>query len=309
MERDGLLSLVIAVRDDQRLQAALERWTRDEAVGEIVVVDFGSASPLTGRGVLGLAKTIVVRVGADEPWAKGLALNVGIEAAAGAVILAVDCGAALRDTGRYRRTLEMRGGYLSGYGSDKASSSEIAMFRREDWQAVGGYHEYLLGWGFEDEDLFNRLEDAGGVHRFFQAADFGVAEPAAETAMAGSDLGIALPDRLESHRWFQINRNKILAGLAPWNGAMAKLRPRRFGRPAERVVTCELAPRTRLERRLQDCASFLAARFLHNVAESVAFPMLAGMIDERHGDYAARAGRQLQIDKAVDARGRQVRTD
>ncbi len=299
-DRQAGLSIVTAARGG--LETILKRWAAQADVDEIVAVAFDGAT--ARRGSRGAAKTVVVQVAGEEPWAKGLALNIGIEAASRDTILVLDPGHQLRDIGGYRRAIAAHGGYLTGYGIDKSVASEVSMFRHADWASIGGYHEYLLGWGFEDEDLFNRLEDAGVAHRFFRPEDFSGAGGEV-VAAAGSDLGLELPEGLERHRWFQNNRNKILAGLAPWSAVMP-LRSRRFGRPRAGVLTCELAPRTTLERRLQDCASYFAARFLHNVPESVALPMLARMVDERFTDYALRAGRQHQIDKAVAARRRRA---
>lgn len=118
--------------------------------------------------------------------------------------------------------------------------------------------------------------------------------------MPASDQGtVTLPERLARHPSFQNDRNRILAGLVPWTAAMAALRPRRFGRLGERAFSCDLAPAPALERRMQDCAAYLAGRFLHDVAEEVAHPMLEGLLDDRYRDYPARAARQHQIDLAM----------
>ncbi len=291
------LSIVSAVRDVERARAAVGLWSSDAAVDEIVLVDLGGTRRLAELGVLGAEKTVTVVTGRAEPWARGLALNLGVAAARYDTVLVMELGDELRGIGRYLEAMRARSGFVTGFGTEKMLASDIAMFRRPDWESVGGCHEFLLGWGFEDEDLFNRLDDAGVMHRFFAAADFGTAGVA---DAAPVDVEIELPPGLAGQRWFQNNRNKILAGLAPWNAAMAALRPRRFGRPSERMVTCDLAPRTPLERRLQDCASYLAARFLHDVPETVAFPMLRRMMDDRAEGYAARAARQRQIDLALD---------
>ena len=295
------LSVVTAVRDGVRaLQMALGRWVQDEAVDEVVVVDFGSARPLTELGLLEVAKVVVVRSGAGAPWARGLALNVGVEAARGEAVLALDCGDALLGAGGYEARLRAEGGYWTSYG-ERMGRPELALLRREDWRGAGGFHEYLLGAGFEDEDLFNRLEDRGLRHRFVAPGDVAREGVSEATAEDGVD-GLALPDSLERNRAFQIGRNKILAGLAPWDASMPELRKRRFGRVGERALSCELAERSALERRLHDCASYLAARFLFDAPESVAFPMLKAMIDERHETYEGRAHRQRQIEAVLAAR-------
>jgi hypothetical protein len=296
----------MAIRDRLPIEA-LGRWNGEPGVDEVVLVDFGSRPALPAGALAGLDRVVLVRVGGREPWSRGLALNVGIAASASDTIIAVDPGDHLRDAARQARALAKSGSYLTSYGADKGTASDIVLLRRSEWEQVGGFHEYLLGWGFEDEDLFNRLEDAGSTHRFLEPDAFAGGQPSRFDETAPSD--IVLPNGLERQRWFQNNRNKILAGLVPWTAALPALRPRRFGRPGARIVTCDLAPRSTLEKRLFDGATYLAARFLHDAPDSVAYPMLRAMVDERYGSYQERAGRQHQIDRALALAGRMASTE
>jgi hypothetical protein len=294
------LSVVIAVRDRASLLASsLPRWAAEAAVDEIVVVDFGSERPLVQQGVLSVRKVVAVRGGEGAPWAKGLAINLGVSVARHDTVLVADAADRLQEIEGYRDAIARQGGYLTGFAAGGGLPAGLAMFRRADWESLGGYHEYLLGWGFEGEDLFNRLEDTGRRHRFFRAEAF---EATGRDVMAAGDPeGLALPERLGRHPLFQHDRNKVVAGLVPWSAAMPALRPRRFGRLGERSFSCDLAPAPALERQIQDCASYLAARFLHDVDEEVAHPLVQRLLDDRHRDYAARAARQHQIDLAITA--------
>ena len=155
---------------------------------------------------------------------------------------------------------------------------------RADLRAVGGWHEFLPGEGFAAQDLYNRLEDAGVVRRFFREDVVGPVlcpDHVAPPIRSPDEIRIELPGGMARDPFFASERNKLLAGLAPWNAVLASLRPRRMGRPAPREVTVQLGPRTALERRLQDVASYLTARFIAQVPEEISMPMFAEMIDDR----------------------------
>ncbi len=296
------LGVVTAVRDRPvLLRASLEAWSADAAIAEIVVVDWGSEVPLARAGVLDFPKVVLVSAGRGEPWARGLALNLGIEAASAELVLCIDPGATLRAPGEAAATLAGRHAFLSECGERAAT----AMVRRRDALAVGGWHEFLMGEGFAAPDLYNRLEDGGVARRFFHDDDVAaVPRPAVrEDAIRSPDeIRIELPGGLERDPFFTHERNKLLAGLAPWNATLAALRPRRMGRPDPRQVTVQLGPRTALERRLQDVASYLTARFIARVPEEVSLPIFAEMIDDRSPADRVRANRQHQIDAAMATR-------
>ena len=297
------LAVVTAVRDrPARLRASLAAWSADDAVDEIVVVDWGSEVPLARLGVLDSPKVVLVTAGAGEPWARGLALNLGIEAAAAEWVLCIDPGVALHDAGAAAATLGRHGGFFSASGA----AATTALLARADARRTGGWHEFQLGHGFAAQDLYNRLEDAGVVRRFWPDdalvpvpfPDHG--EPAIRSP---DEIRIELPGGLERDAFFAGERNKLLAGLAPWSATLASLRPRRMGRPDPRQVTVQLGPRTPLERRLQDVASYLTARFVAGVPEEISHAIFAEMIDDRSGADQVRANRQHQIDAALGTLG------
>ena len=292
------LAIVTAVRDRAAdLRVSLARWSADDAVDEIVMVDWGSAVPLARTDVLEFPKTVLLTAGAGEPWAPGLALNLGIEAAGAELVLCLPPGTVLRDVGGAAATARARGGFLSDRGIEAAA----VLAARADLLAVGGWHEFLLGDGFAGQDLFNRLEDGGARRLFLAGGALEMVRPLEAPVPSPGELRIALPAGMERDPFFIGERNKLLAGLAPWNGVLASLRPRRLGRPEPRRVNAQLGPRTAFERRLQDVASYLTARFVSAVPEEISFPMFAEMVDDRSGTEAARAGRQYQVDAMLAA--------
>lgn len=298
------LTLVTAVRDRAaRLQRSLAAWTADDAIDEIVVVDWGSEVPLAKLGVLDHPRTVLLTAGAGEPWARGLALNLGIEAATHETVLLLDPGVALADAGRVAAARAARGGYVTGHGA----TSPVALLRRDDARALGGFNEFLLGEGFEEQDLYNRLEDAGARHRFLHADEFrAVADDAVPQGVLRSpdEIRLELPHGMGRDPAFIRERNKLLAGLVPWTPALAALRPRRIGRIAARRLTVQLGPRTELERRQQDVASYLTGHLIANLDPKAAIPLLGRLIDDRTPADAWRAHRQRQVELALALRGR-----
>lgn len=133
-----------------------------------IVVDFDC--PQGTRGFLA-ENHPAVRVAAvdDKPgFNAAMARNVGAQSSTSDMILFLDCDVVLSDA---------FAGFL-----DETEFSDHAFFTcdlsvqdltgsclvsRSWFDRIGGYDEMFTGWGYEDVDLYRRLEARGLQHRFF----------------------------------------------------------------------------------------------------------------------------------------------
>jgi glycosyltransferase involved in cell wall biosynthesis len=296
MAAEGV-SIVTAVRDRLAyLRQVLPDWVAQDLVREVVVVDFGSTAPLAAALARTSPKVRVVRAGEGEPWNSGLALNLGIEAAGCDAVLKLDCDARLHRIGHYLGQLG-RDGFVTGYVPMRDGAPDMtrrscfgqAMFSRRDWDRLGGYHEWMQGWGAEDLDFYTRLEDAGLAHRFFDPDDV-AAIPHADAERGGSvpdDIALPLPDALRHNIWFQNGRNKLMAGLAPWHAGLR--RPRVFRALGAGHAECVLGLRSVGERRAQSCAAYLAAAWFFEAPAGLGDALLAQLLRDDSAQYHQRA--------------------
>ncbi len=299
-----MISVVTAAHrgDLGNLARTAPEWAREPLVGEIIVAAWEGAR---SRELLAIPKLALVEIGADEPFAPGLARNLGIAAAGHDILLALDPEVLPRDPGGALPVLGASGAFVTIAGGPPGREAAQSLFRRVDWERTGGFHEWLVGRGFDGEDFAERLGAAGLAHRFFGPDAFASLSGGGPLPAGGPDaLGFALPASLWRAPTFVADRNRILGGLAPWNQALASLRPRRLGgAPGDRVRRAILAPRPPIERRLLDWCSFIAARFGHDLPEEAALVLLEPLLAGRAGDYRARAERQNQIACARAALG------
>jgi hypothetical protein len=265
-------------------------------VDEVIICDFGS-EPAISASIADLSpKIILVTCGRGEPWNKGLAQNIGVSVAQCDVILKLDCDIFCNNLQKYIDAVR-RGLFVSGYipfidgklDFRKQGCFGQVMFRQKDWLSIGGYHEFMHGWGFDDQDLYNRLEDSGVEHRFFDLDDLADIEHGDDVrggARIVDDFGLSVPDLLRTDKGFQNTRNKLLAGIVPWSPVLMRKSMVRAISPSH--LECVLEPRSKLEMRTQLTAAFLASRFVFS-SHAVEEELRRALIDERMADFAARA--------------------
>ncbi len=90
----------------------------------------------------------------------------------------------------------------------------LAAFARKEWNLVRGYDERMQGWGFEDDDFFNRMAALG---------------PAAEvSASKGLDI-ILHDDELRTRHYREKNQYQSDAGNRKWAACRKSVNPDGFG--------------------------------------------------------------------------------
>jgi hypothetical protein len=151
----------------------------------------------------------------------------------------------------------------------------------------------MHGWGFDDQDLYNRLEDNGIEHAFFDLNDIRDI-PHEDNVRGGArladDFQFQLPPQIRRDKGFQNTRNKLLAGLIPWNSMLGRKRILR--KTSSSTFECVLEPRSQLELRSQLVSAFLASRF-YTISDDVEQEVRKALIDERMGEYTAKAIAQV----------------
>jgi len=253
------LSLVSYVRDRTGyLTRSLPHWRAAPEVAEIVVVDYGSAEPIDPALFEGDRRCRLIRVENAPYWKQSKAENIAIEAAAGPLILKLDVDSYLPPEAI--PPLLTLGPCKFITGSYVWSKSGQAVFWKSDWAAVGGYHEFLSGWGHDDHEFYRRLLAAGlerlqfpdGLLHKFEHDDQlrtagGVARP----------RRLVIPDGILRHREFSDARNKIIGYLVPWEEALREV-PQRTERGEVGSVIVLEQPGA-LEAAAVEMASYFAA--------------------------------------------------
>lgn len=96
-------------------------------------------------------------VSPDE-WSLAAARNLGYKHSSGEMLLFLDADAKLIDRDFIEKHVNhcIDGSFICGWGWHDATG--CLMIRRSAFKAVKGYNEAIKSWGFEDIDIYNRLE-------------------------------------------------------------------------------------------------------------------------------------------------------
>src|SRR5258708_34902499 len=134
-------------------------WQAAPLVSEIVIVDFGSDRPMGLADIPDRRKLELVEVGATEEWRIGLAINLGVDHAACDAILKLDSDIEITRPD-WLSDLALDGAFYRGRYTTTVSNGQ-AVFLKRHWQAIGGYNEWLSGYGFDDSGFFMRDPPSG----------------------------------------------------------------------------------------------------------------------------------------------------
>jgi N-terminal domain of galactosyltransferase len=157
------------------LLQSIVTWLSEPIVDEVVVVDWSSEPPLTKELSRFLndphtqpgwddPSLVVARALKQDTWHLTKCYNLGLQVATGDLILKLDVDVKLKHLFFDRHPIA-RGQFYAGdlLGMRAPLWGDFLAFR-EDLLKVGGWNERLIGYGWDDEDLYNRLSQLG-LHR------------------------------------------------------------------------------------------------------------------------------------------------
>lgn len=155
-------SLIVAVRDrHESLARVLPSWLAVEELDELVIVDWGSQRPLDAL-LPHDHRVHLVRAPLEREWTLARAYNLAAQVARGSVLLKVDADTWLDRSFLAMHRLPLRrfiaGDWRTAPNENAQHLNGVVLVRRADFAAVGGYDERLRGYGWDDTDLYVRLE-------------------------------------------------------------------------------------------------------------------------------------------------------
>lgn len=165
---DGGVAIVAACMNRQdTLRKVLPTWLAVDGVSHIVIVDWGSMPPL--RSIVRPkrdARVSLVRVYPEPAWVLSRAYNLAVNSTSCRHIVRTDCDYELssdlllaHDLNRTRRAF-YTGNWHMARDENEAHLNGAMVMRRDAFVGVGGYDERIQTYGWDDEDLYNRLSAA-----------------------------------------------------------------------------------------------------------------------------------------------------
>ena len=174
---DVAIGLVTCVRDrEENLVRTLPTWLALPKIDEVLIVDWTSRVPVSdalARAGIEDPRLRIVRVEGEPRWILSHAFNLGFRMSRGQLVMKVDADIELSPdvleanpvpegsfvAGDWRAVEDPHQSHLNG----------TVFVRRPDLASVGGYNEYLTTYGYDDNDLYQRLVDRGLERRLLDA--------------------------------------------------------------------------------------------------------------------------------------------
>jgi hypothetical protein len=161
------ISVVCGCMDrTEMLQQALPSWLALVEIGQIVIVDWSSREPIRQMAAaLGDPRLKVARVDGQRRWILSKSLNLGARVASGDVLLRLDSDHVLQpsffDTHQLTDGRFFCGNWRHARTDNERHLAGVLYVHRRHFLAVNGYNERIVTYGYEDDDLYERLERAG----------------------------------------------------------------------------------------------------------------------------------------------------
>jgi hypothetical protein len=215
-------SIVTANRDRlETLRHVMRSWQTCEHVTEVIVIDFGSSTPVRPEHFESTDKLRIIRVSNADCWRIGLAINLGVDQAANEFICKLDSDVAIRDF-TFLSRLDLQGSFYRGRDGSGTSNGQVC-FSRRAWSDVGGYNEWLSGWGFDDTDFYQRLRLNGVKECALEQGSLAEIPHSVQTRGATDFhtefLSLKFPD-VSTRLTYMTSRNTYLAMLRRWSAEL-----------------------------------------------------------------------------------------
>ena len=146
------------VNREKNLKTAIESWVSIDALDEIVILDWSSNEPL----VFQHEKIKTIRVEGEKKWVQTKACNLAAQFTTKTNICKADVDHILKQdffekykpdeksffAGNYRLARSWNEKFLNG----------LVYLKRDIFFSVNGYNENIIKYGYDDTDLYKRLE-------------------------------------------------------------------------------------------------------------------------------------------------------
>jgi len=215
MHKFRLSCVTACMNRNKRVLKVLPSWLQFDTIQEIIIVDWSSEEPVSKILTFNDERIHVVRVEEQQYWRASEAWNLAFRTCHGRLVLKLDIDYVLKDN--FLKIHPLEGGmfYVGEWQNVTENDSHLmgALFvPKRDFLMVNGYNELIKTYGWEDDDLYCRIEKTGLERVKFKD---------------GSIFHIPHDDefRLKHHegniidRDHETEKNKVIAAENPWSKA------------------------------------------------------------------------------------------
>jgi hypothetical protein len=153
---------------NDNLVRALSSWLAHAEIGEVVIVDWSSKTEVANSIADVMDERVkIIRVSGEASWVYTLPFNLAAKHTSKQYLLRIDADVVLKED-FFQVDQFNYAEYLTGNDEDDTSLTGMLCVHRDHFFAVNGYNEFIRSYGWEDYDIFGRLELERSLrHNFF----------------------------------------------------------------------------------------------------------------------------------------------
>ncbi|MBT42232.1 MAG: hypothetical protein CMF12_06870 [Idiomarina sp.] len=207
------VSLVTCCKNrNENLVKAIPSWISCDDIDEIVIVDWSSDEPvkdyLQEKGIED-ARIKVVRVDDQPRWILSYAFNIGFRIASYDKVLKTDADIVL-SSDFFRKNKLTNDVFIAGDWRKAAKGQEFIngffYVPRVNLQRINGFNEYITTYGWDDDDIYDRLTKSGLTRKLVDTSTI-YHLPHDDTQRTGEDT----EDENHLNAFFKTTKAKIRA--------------------------------------------------------------------------------------------------
>ncbi len=228
----GISVVTCSMNRTENLIKAIPSWLANPEISEVMIVDWSSRQPVEqdlSRAGIADPRIRILRVDGEPRWILSYAFNAGFRASACDRILKVDADIILSPD-FFRRNHVGQTSFIAGNwrttSEDQAHVNGFFFVSRHALHQVGGFNEHITTYGWDDDDIYDRMTLFGLRRRDVAPGtifhlDHDDEERLGETDQSGH---LSVGTNLASGTKFMIRRNRYLATVMPqWDGGSIPL--------------------------------------------------------------------------------------
>jgi glycosyltransferase involved in cell wall biosynthesis len=222
--KSGVSLVTCCMNRSENLLKALPTWLQCPEINQIIIVDWGSKTSVRDEIIAaGIrdSRILVARVNNQPRWILSYAFNFGFRIAGYDKILKVDSD--IQISPQFFQQNPLRPGtFLSGDWRTAVKGQEhingFFYVRREDLLSIKGFNEYITTYGWDDDDIYFRLEQYGLNRVRIKPDSVYHIQHGDEQRVGNNQAPANALEELRQYTGTNIMGNRFLAGAMPiWN--------------------------------------------------------------------------------------------
>jgi hypothetical protein len=207
---------------NRNLLSSLRYWLKVENIDEIIIVDWSSQKPLIKNiELLNDSRIKLIRVDKMFRWVLSWAYNLAVSQTTFDKVLKLDSDIILPsnflDLYRLSSNSFFRGSWKLARNENENHLNGQVYFFRQAFDNINGYNERIVSYGFDDDDLYNRMSNSGVKRKYIKPKDiYHIPNEDLERIVNQQEFGNVEYKNINKALSHKIESNRLFCKRDPW---------------------------------------------------------------------------------------------